>query len=129
MPRSVKLRLAQFLLLVALAALFVAGCGGGDGDSGDTDPASIAPAQAPVFIGFTVRPEGETSKNIDALAQKIAGIDSVGDLIITELENSASEDDEEFDYEKEVEPWLGEEGGLFLQEYEDEDFEGYGAAI
>jgi hypothetical protein len=130
MPRSVKLRLAPFLLLAALAALFVVGCGGGDdGGSGDTDPASIAPAQAPVFIDFTVRPEGETQQNIDALAQKIAGIDNVGDLIITELENSASEDDEEFDYEKEVEPWLGEKGGLFLQEYEDDDFEGYGAAV
>jgi hypothetical protein len=130
MPRSVKLRLVPFLLLAALAALFVVGCGGGDdGGSGDADPASVAPAQAPVFIDFSVRPDAATGENIDALAQKIAGIDSVGDLIITELENSASEDDEEFDYEKEVEPWLGEKGGLFLQEYEDDDFEGYGAAV
>jgi hypothetical protein len=129
-PRSVKLRLAPFLLLAALAALFVVGCGGGDdGGSGDADPASIAPAEAPVFISFAVRPDAETGKNIDALAQKIAGVDNVGDLIITELENSASEDDEEFDYEKEVEPWLGENGGLFLQEYEEDDFEGYGAAV
>jgi Protein of unknown function (DUF3352) len=130
MPRSVKLRLVPFLLLAALAALFVVGCGGGDdGGSGDADPATIAPAQAPVFVDFTVRPDAETAKNIDALAQKIAGIDSVGDLIITELENSASGDGEEFDYEKEVEPWLGEKGGLFLQEYEEDDFEGYGAAV
>jgi Protein of unknown function (DUF3352) len=125
-----KLRLVLPALLAALVALFAVGCGGGDdGGGGDTDPASIAPAQAPVFIDFTVRPEGETKQNIDALAQKIAGIDNVGDLIITELENSASEDGEEFDYEKEVEPWLGEKGGLFLQEYEEDDFEGYGAAV
>jgi hypothetical protein len=130
MPRSVKLRLVPFLLLAALAALFVVGCGGGDdGGSGEADPASIAPAQAPVFIDFSVRPDAETGENIDALAQKIAGIDSVGGLIITEFESSASEDDEGFDYEKEVEPWLGEKGGLFLQEYEDDDFEGYGAAV
>jgi hypothetical protein len=129
MPRSVKLRLVPFLLLAALAALFAAGCGSDGGGSGDTDPASVAPAQVPVFIDFTVRPDAETGKNIDTLAQRIAGVDNVGDLIITELENSASEDDEEFDYEKEVEPWLGEEGGLFLQEYEEEDFEGYGAAV
>jgi Protein of unknown function (DUF3352) len=130
MPRSMKLRLVLPALLAALVALFAVGCGGGDdGGGGDTDPANIAPAQAPVFINFTVRPDGETKQNIDALAKKIAGIDNVGDLIITELENSASEDDEEFDYEKEVEPWLGEQGGLFLQEYEEEDFEGYGAAV
>lgn len=130
MPRSVKLRLVLPVFLAALVALFAVGCGGGDdGGSGDTDPASIAPAKAPVFIDFSVRPDAETGKNIDALAQRIAGIDSVGDLIITELESSATEDDEEFDYEKEVEPWLGEKGGLFLQEYEEDDFEGYGAAV
>jgi hypothetical protein len=126
----VKLRLILPALLAALAALVIAGCGGGDdGGDGTADPASVAPAQAPIFIEFTVRPEGETKQNIDALAEKIAGIDNVGDLIIGELENSASEDGEEFDYAKEVEPWLGKEGGLFLREYEDDDFESYGVAI
>src|SRR5215203_4375687 len=130
MPASVKLRLVLPVLLVALAALLVAGCGGSD-DSGsdETDPASVAPAKAPVFIGFTVRPEGETKQNIEALAQKIAGVDDLGELIVAELENEAADGGEEFDYEKEVEPWLGEEGGIFLQDYEEEDFESYGAAI
>src|SRR5215203_2887586 len=130
MPASVKLRLVLPVLLVALAALLVAGCGGSD-DSGsdETDPASVAPAKAPVFIGFTVRPEGETKQNIEALAQKIAGVDDLGELIITELESEAADEGEEFDYEEEVEPWLGEEGGIFLQDYEEEDFESYGAAV
>jgi hypothetical protein len=129
MPRSMKLRLVLPVLIAALAALVVAGCGGSDdGGSGGTDPASVAPAKAPVFIGFTVRPEGETKENIEALAQKIAGVD-LGELIITELEDEAADEGEEFDYEKEVEPWLGEEGGIFLQDYEEEDFESYGAAI
>jgi hypothetical protein len=126
----VKHRLLLPALLAALAALLVVGCGGGDdGGSGGTDPATVAPATAPVFIDFTVRPEGETKQNIEALAKEIAGVDDLGGLIIGELEKSAAEDGEEFDFEKEVEPWLGEEGGLFLQEYEEEDFEGYGAAV
>ena len=130
MPRSVKLRLVLPTLLVVLAALFAAGCGGGDDEgSGGSDPAGAVPATAPIFIEFTLRPEGETKQNIDALAQKIAGIDNVGDLIIGELESSASDSGDEFDYEKEVEPWLGDKGGLFLQEYEEDDFEGFGAAI
>jgi hypothetical protein len=130
MPRSVKLRLVLPALLAALAALFVAGCGGGDDESsGGGDPASLAPAAAPIFIDFTIRPEGATKQNIEALAQKLAGIDDLGDVIVSELESSAAEDGEEFDYEKEVEPWLGEQAGLFLQEYEEDDFEGYGAAI
>jgi hypothetical protein len=129
MPRSVQLRLVPSLLLAALAALFVAGCGGGDDSSGGTDPAGVAPAGASVFIQATIRPEGETKADIEALAQKIAGIDDLGELIVEELESSASDDGEELDFEKEVEPWLGDEAGIFLQEYEDSDFEGYGAAI
>jgi Protein of unknown function (DUF3352) len=127
----VKLRLILPVLLAAIVAAFVAGCGGGSDDDGGsgTDPASVALPGAPVFIDFTVQPEGEASENLDALAKQIAGIDDLGELIVTELENSASEDGEELDFEKEIEPWLGERGGLFLQEYEDSDFEGYGAAV
>jgi hypothetical protein len=116
-------------LLIVLSAVLVAGCGGGDDSGGGGDPAAVVPASTPVFVEFALRPDDETKQNIDSLAQKIAGVDNVGDLIISELENSASADGEEFDYEKEVEPWLGEQGGLFMQEYEGDDFEGYGAAI
>jgi hypothetical protein len=129
MPRSVKLRLVLPVLVAALAALLAAGCGGSSDSSSGADPATLAPSSAPIFIDFTVRPEGATKTNIEGLAKKLAGVDNLGDLIVTELENSASDEGEEFDFEKEVEPWLGEEGGLFLQEYEGEDFEGYGAAI
>jgi hypothetical protein len=126
----VKPRLVLPVLLAALAALLVAGCGGGSDESGGgSDPAGVAPAKAPLFIDFTLRPEGETKQNIDALAKEIAGVDNLGELIVEELESSASDDGEELDFEKEVEPWLGERGGLFLREYEGDDFEGYGVAI
>jgi len=126
----VKSRLVLPVLLAAAAALLVAGCGGSDsGSSSGTDPASVAPVKAPVFIGFTVRPEGETKENIEALAKTIAGVDNLGDLIVEELESSAASEGEGFDFEKEIEPWLGDEGGIFLQSYEEEDFESYGAAV
>jgi hypothetical protein len=114
---------------VALAGLFAFGCGGGSDSGGGTDPASVAPAKVPLFIDLTVRPEGETQENIDALAKEIAGIDNLGELIVTGFENSASDEGQELDFEKEVEPWLGDRGGIFLQEFEDEDFEGYGVAL
>jgi hypothetical protein len=126
----VKLRLVLPAVLVALFGLLVVGCGGGDDEgSGTTDAATLAPAQAPVFIAFTVRPEGETKASIEALAKKLAGVNDLGGLIVGELESSAAADGEELDFEKEVEPWLGETGGLFLQDYEEDDFEGYGAAL
>jgi len=128
-PALVKLRLVLPVFLAGLVALLVAGCGGSSDSSSGADPATLAPASAPIFIDFTVHPEGATKTNIEELAKKLAGVHNLGDLIVTELESSASGEGEEFDFEKEVEPWLGEEGGLFLQEYEGEDFEGYGAAI
>jgi hypothetical protein len=129
-PALVKLRLVLLVLAATLVAMLAAGCGGGDDSSGDgSDAATLAPATAPVFIDFTIRPEGATKTNIEELAKKLAGVDDLGGLIVEELENSASDDGEELDFEKEVEPWLGERAGLFLQEYEEEDFEGYGAAI
>jgi hypothetical protein len=128
MRRPVKPRL--FLLATAATAAFaVAGCGG-SGDSGSgADPATLAPPKVPVFITASVQPEGEMKTNIDSLAQSIAGVDNLGDLIVSKLEDAARDDDEEFDYTKEVEPWLGEKAGLFLQEYDGEDFQGYGVAI
>lgn len=125
-----KLRLVLPVLISAVAALFVVGCGGSSDDSsGGTDPASVAPTKAPVFIDFTVRPEGETKTNIEALAQEIAGVNDLGELIVEELENSASDSEVGLDFDKEVQPWLGDEAGVFLKEYEGDDFEGYGVAI
>jgi len=127
MRRPVKLRLV-LPLAAASAALAVAGCGGGS-DSSGSDPATLAPPKSPLFIEATVQPEGELKTNIEALAQSIGGIDDVGGLIVSEIEKSAGDSGEEFDYAKEVEPWLGEKGGLFFQEYDGDEFEGYGVAI
>lgn len=128
-PALVKLRLVLSAILAGLVALLAIGCGGGSDSGGGADPATLAPPSVPVFINFTIHPEGATKTNIEELAKKLAGVDDLGGLIVSELENSADEDGEELDFEKEVEPWLGERAGLFLEEYEGEDFEGYGAAI
>lgn len=119
----------RLLLLVAVAAvaLAVAGCGG-SGDSG-SDPATLAPPKSPLFIEASVQPEGELKTNIESLAKSIGGVDDLGGLIISEIENSASSADEDLDYATEIQPWLGEKGGLFFQEYDGDDFKGYGFAI
>jgi hypothetical protein len=114
------------LLLAALAAFAVAGCGGGGGGS-SADPASVAPAKTPFYIEATIQPDAELSENVDALAEKIAGVENVGDLIVEELEKSDS--NRPVDFAKEVEPWLGEKAGLFFESYDGDDFTGYGIAV
>jgi hypothetical protein len=129
MPRSVKLRLVLPVLVAALVALLAAGCGDSSDGSSGSDPASVMPAGVPLYVSATLQPEGETKKNIEALAKELAGVDNLGELIVEELENSAAGEGESYDFEKEVTPWLGDEGALFLREYGGEHFEGYGGAI
>ena len=116
------------LLIAALACLAVAGCGSSDGGSG-ADPATLAPPSTPLYIAAAVKPDGELRANVDSLAQEIAGVDDLGALIVEKLEDSATDSGEEFDYATEVEPWLGEKGGIFFQSYDGEDFHGYGIAV
>jgi Protein of unknown function (DUF3352) len=125
----VRPRFVPIVLLAALAgALIAAGCGGGGSSSGK-DPAEAAPPGASVFVDAKIQPGGEIAENVDSLAQKVAGIESVGALVTEELEKTAADDGDEIDFEKEVEPWLDEEAGLFLQEYDGENFNGVGAAL
>jgi Protein of unknown function (DUF3352) len=129
MPAPVKARLVLMVASATAAlALLLAACGGGSDGSG-SDPAALAPAESPLFIEATVRPEGEVKTNVEALAEKIAGIDDLGELIVSELESSASDSGEELDFAQEVAPWLGEKGGVFFREFDGEDFHRYGIAI
>lgn len=111
---------------VALAAVLLAGCGGGDSSP---DPASLAPAGAPIFIEATLAPDEGAAEDIDSLARRIAGIDDLGELIAEELELDALDAGNGFDFAEDVEPWLGERGGLYLDEYDGEDFLAAGAAV
>lgn len=117
------------MVLLAVGALLVAGCGGSDSGGGGTDPASIAPAKTPLYVDFTIEPEGETKENLEALAQKLAGIDDLGGLIVSKLEESASEEGEEVDFQKEVKPWLGERAGFIFPKFEGGNFNDFAAAI
>lgn len=95
--------------VVALLAL--AGCG----ESSNSDPASLAPPGSPIYIEGTLQPSGELKSNTDAAAEMIAGVDNLGDFVVSELESSARDDGEPFDFETEVEPWLGEKAGFFFE--------------
>jgi hypothetical protein len=107
-------------VLAAAAAIVVAGCGGGS-DSSSSDPASFAAPGSLVYVEGELQPAGSVKSNTDAIAQTIAGVDNLGELIVDELESSARDDGEPFDFEKEVEPWLGERAGVAFKGLEDGD--------
>src|ERR1700761_6162790 len=121
------------LLLVSIAAvlavaLAVAGCGGGSSGGGG-EPAGLAPLKAPVYLEVNLAPEAKAAEALNEITQTIFGIENVGEFVAEELEKAALGEGQKFNFEEEVEPWLGEEAGMYLAGYDGEEFEGYGLAI
>ena len=110
--------------LVIVAALSLAGCGGDGGDGGGSTGsglAELAPPGSVVFVEGELRPEGKLKSNVDAVARRVAGVDDLGELIVSELEGSAQGAGESFDYERDLEPWLGERGAVAFERLEADD--------
>jgi len=120
-----KPRLVFAAAALAALLLLIVGCGA----SSTPDVADLAPPGAPVFVEGAVRPSGSLKANTDAVAKRIAGIGNLGDFVVSELESSARADGEPFDYEKEVEPWLGERAGLFFEKVEGGDLSNLGVIV
>jgi hypothetical protein len=99
------------LVLGTIAAgVALGGCGGGE----DEGPAALAPVDAPVYLDFFVRPEGEAAEGAEAALAKVIDSADPGAEVISLLEREAAEDGEDFDYEQEIEPWLGERVAFFF---------------
>lgn len=114
-----KTRLVPTVFALASFSLAVAGCG--DGGSTESSPASLAPPRSVVYVEGTLRPTGSLQSNLDSVAEAVAGVDDLGDLIASELESSARDGGEPLDFEREVEPWLGEKGAVVFQRLEDDE--------
>jgi hypothetical protein len=97
--------------LLAVAALFAA-CGGG-GAGGEGDPATAVPADALFYAEVVVRPEGSLRDGArDAAGKVLLTEDPEGELR-EQLEVAFEVED--FDYDRDVEPWLGERAGFWMR--------------
>jgi hypothetical protein len=117
----IKIRLSISVLAV-LAALAIAGCGSSsssDGSSSSSNgPATLAAPGSLVYVEGNLKPTGALKSNVDSVAKKIAGIDDLGEFVISELESSAHGDGETVDFATEVEPWLGKTAGVSFERLE-----------
>lgn len=103
------------LLFAVLAALALAACG--DDDSGGTegpDPATVTPADAPLYFDAVIRPEGDQKDGINEALSKLTGEEDPGGFITSQLESELS--DEGVSYSDDIEPWLGSTAGGFVSE-------------
>jgi hypothetical protein len=109
--------LVPFAAALPAALLTLAGCGDGGGSGG---LASVAKPGTVVFVEGTIRPEGELKTNADRAAKTIGGIDNLGEFIVEKLEEEARQEGEPFDYEQEVEPWLGDAAAVAFERVEED---------
>ena len=94
-----------------------AGCGSSSGSSSTSSdgPASLAAPGSLVYVEGNLKPTGELKSNVDAVANKVAGIDNLGEFVVSELESSASGEGEPVNFATEIEPWLGKTGGVSFE--------------
>ena len=104
--------LTLLLCVLSLSAVAIAGCGS-DGTASSAD--SVAPAGAVMYGEVTLAPEGGQKQALDTLVAKFPGEGSLGTRIRGVLEDALAEADQPLSYEKDVEPWLGDEAGFFVQ--------------
>ena len=103
------------------AAIAATGCGGGGGGSDvDVGPAAAVPGNAPVYIEATVRPEGEAATNANAALGKILDAPDGGTKLVSLIEQSAAEEGDQVNFAQDIEPWLGDEVGVFFTNFADD---------
>jgi hypothetical protein len=103
-----------------VAVLLFSACGGG-GSDGEGDPASAVPADALFYAELVVRPEGSQREDALDAAGKLLRTDDP-EARIRELMREVAEDEgEDFDYDRDLEPWLGERAGFWVEATDEKD--------
>jgi hypothetical protein len=75
----------------------------------------VAPANAPLFAEGVVRPDGDRKQALDSALSKLLATDDPGALIVDRLDKALASGDAGLTYRDDIEPWLGERAGFFLQ--------------
>ncbi len=99
-------------MLALLAATALAGCGSTHTSSTSAaDPASLVPASTPLYLGATVRPDGALKTDALAAANTLTRQSNPYLRLLSALQTPGSPP---LDFRRDVAPWLGSQGGIFL---------------
>ena len=103
----------------ATAALALSACGGGGGGVSSDDPASLAPASAPLYIQATLRPTGKLKTNVVKLASTVSAIKDPLGQVVSLIDQSLADNKplsgKSQTFEKDFEPWIGTRAGVFVE--------------
>jgi hypothetical protein len=108
------------LAVGACAATALAGCGGGGSATTSftgPDPATLTPADVPLFNEAVVRPEGDQKAALDSALSKLLATDDPSGFIVERLDQALADQDAGITYERDIAPWLGPRIGVFVETF------------
>ena len=108
--RGLFARAAAMLALVSLVALLTA-CGSSKSSGTSADPATVIPAATPVYLGAEVRPREPLKEEALEAGRKLTGRSEPFTGLLGALQTPGSPP---LKYSRDVEPWLGRHGAIFL---------------
>jgi Protein of unknown function (DUF3352) len=108
------------LAALSATAVLVGGCGGAGAD-GEGDPATAAPQDALVYAELVVRPEGSQREHALDAAGKVLLTDDPEAEIRRLMRLAFADTGEDFDFDRDVEPWLGERAAFWVRPSEAKD--------
>jgi hypothetical protein len=114
MPATALLKPRRALVSAATllaAAVAAAGCGSSSA-AGDTDPASLVPAGAPIYVEALVRPGDAQAAGAEAALRKLLVTNDPGTRLVELIDRAGREHG--VSWARDIEPWLGERVGAAM---------------
>ena len=103
--------LALLLAALSLSAVVALGCGKDGASSSATE---LVPAGSLMYGEVDLAPSGDQKRAIEALAAKFPGEGSAAERLQSLIEKGLQESDAPINFEKDVEPWLGDSAAFFV---------------
>jgi hypothetical protein len=105
------MRYLLLTLLLLTTVVAAAGCGKDEAPSGAS---SVVPAGSLVYGQATLKPEGEQKQAVESLIERFPGEGDAGQRVKSLVEKAFAKSESNLSYEKDVEPWLGDEAAFFV---------------
>ncbi len=115
--KLVKLVFVAVALAAAVALLAACGSSSSSSSSSGPDPATLVPANVPLYADAVVKPEGDQKDSVDSFLEKLTGRSDVGSLLVQKLDQGLASNQDNITYEDDIQPWLGSDVGFFLTSF------------
>jgi Protein of unknown function (DUF3352) len=107
-------------LLATVAVLtmpVLAGAGCGNQDEAASGASELVPAGAVVYGEANLMPEGDQKRSVEAILAKFPGGGQAGDKLKELIEKGLRESSPSTSFERDIEPWLGDEAAFFVTDF------------